>query len=147
MPNQNNFKTSQNGINLIKEFEGFVPSAYYCAGQVLTIGWGHTKTVKRGMVINEAQGEALLRQDLQGFEDDVNGMVEVPLNQNQFDALISFIFNLGTSALFKSTLLRLLNAGDYKGAADQFPRWNKANGKVLKGLIRRREMERRLFLK
>jgi GH24 family phage-related lysozyme (muramidase) len=113
---------------------------------VWTIGYGHTKTAEPGMVITEAQAEELLREDLAEFEEAVTEAVEVSINSNQFSALVSFCFNLGAGSLFQSTLLKLLNQGDFQGAADQFPRWDKAGGQALEGLTRRRKAERALFL-
>ena len=137
---------SQNGIDLIKSFEGCELKSYLCPAKVWTIGYGHTSGVKRGDEINQAQAERYLKADLIQFEKDVIKLVKVPINQNQFDALVSFAYNCGTRALSGSTLLRKLNAKDYAGAADEFERWNKADGKVLPGLVRRRAAEKRLFL-
>lgn len=138
------------GLDLIKSFEGLRLKAYRDSVGVWTIGWGHTSTARPGMQITEEHAEELLRADLADAERAVTRQITVPLTQNQFDALVSFTFNLGSGALSKSTLRRLLNAEDYKGAADQFPRWNKGrvNGAlvVLKGLTRRRVAERKLFL-
>lgn len=134
-------------IDKIKEHEGLRLQAYLpTPNDVWTIGYGHTSTAKKGMVITEERAEALLRQDIAWVEDAINKNVVVPLTQNQYDALASLIYNIGAGAFSKSTLLRLLNTGDYEGAANQFPRWNKQKGKVLKGLTRRREEERQLFL-
>lgn len=137
---------SDKGMQLIKDFESLRLAAYLCPANVWTIGYGHTKGVKRGDVINESIAERYLRTDLVQFEKDVNQLVKVPLTQGQYDALVSFAFNCGSRALSTSTLLRKLNSGDYEGAANEFKRWNKSGGKVLPGLTRRREMERRLFL-
>ncbi|CAD0231473.1 Lysozyme (fragment) [Planktothrix agardhii] len=134
------------GVNLIKSFEGMELEAYLDAVDVWTIGYGHTKTVEPGMMINEAQAEELLREDLAEFEEAVTEAVQVSINFNQFSALVSFCFNLGADSLFQSTLLKLLNQGDFQGAADQFPRWNKAGGQVLDRLTRRRKAEKALFL-
>ncbi|MFM6454708.1 MAG: lysozyme [Planktothrix sp.] len=134
------------GVKLIKSFEGMELEAYQDAVDVWTIGYGHTKTVEPGMAITEAKAEALLRQGLEEFEEAVTEAVQVSINPNQFSALVSFCFNLGAGSLFQSTLLKLLNQGDFQGAADQFPRWNKAGGQVLEGLTRRRKAERALFL-
>ena len=140
-------KTSSIGVHLIKMFESFRSDPYLCEGGRWTNGWGHTKGVtkdsKPGTI---SQGEANLAADLKEFEDAVNLLVKVPLLQCQFDALVSFAFNLGANALASSTLLKNLNAGDYKSAADQFLRWNKAGGKVLRGLEKRRAAERSMFL-
>lgn len=144
--------TSQTGINLIKGFEGKRLVAYDDGVGVWTIGYGTIKypngvRVKKGDTCTDAQAETYLKSDLIKFENAINRLVKVPLNQNQFDALSSFTYNLGETNLSKSTLLRKLNAKDYKGAADQFLVWNKAGGRVLTGLVRRREAERSLFLK
>ncbi|WP_140921452.1 lysozyme [Limnobaculum xujianqingii] len=138
-------ETSQTGINLIKEFEGCRLKAYVCPAGVLTIGYGHTDQVKRGDEITISQAERYLRGDLVKFEADVSRLVRVPLTQGQFDALVSFAYNVGSRALSTSTLLKKLNAQDYIGAAHEFQRWNKADGKVLDGLVKRRRMERRRF--
>ncbi|OQS37343.1 lysozyme [Chromobacterium haemolyticum] len=138
---------SANGIKLIQQFEGLRLKAYQDAVGVWTIGYGHTgPNVTPGLVITQAQADALLARDLSRFETGVTRLVQVPLNQNQFDALVSFSYNLGLGSLQNSTLLRLLNQRDYAGAAAQFPRWNKAGGKVLPGLTRRRAAEQALFL-
>ncbi|EII8817445.1 lysozyme, partial [Salmonella enterica] len=137
-----------------KEFEGCSLKAYPdpgTGGDPWTIGYGWThsvdgKPVKPGMMIDEATAERLLKTGLVGYENDVSKLVKVKLTQGQFDALVSFAYNLGARTLSSSTLLRKLNAGDYAGAADEFLRWNKAGGKVLNGLTRRREAERALFL-
>jgi lysozyme len=136
---------SDAGLRLIKEYEGLRTEAYRCPAGVWTIGYGSTRGVREGMRITEAQAESLLRQDVERFERAVVGMVEVPITQGQFDALVSFAFNLGAAALRRSTLLRLLNQSRYAEAASQFPRWNKAGGRVLAGLTKRRSAERALF--
>lgn len=137
---------SQNGINLIKEFEGCRLEAYLDQVGVWTIGFGHTKGVYQGQRITQQQAEDMLRSELIGYENAVRESVKVPLNQNQFDALTSFTYNCGISALKTSTLLEKLNAGDYIGAANELPRWNKGGGQVLTGLVRRRQAEKDLFL-
>ncbi len=137
---------SQAGIDLIKRWEGFRSNAYLCPGNVWTIGYGHTKNVYQGMCISKAQAEELLKEDLKHFEASVRQFVTVKLNQAQFDALVSFTFNVGVYAFKKSTLLRLVNQGDFLGAAKQFGRWVNANGKKLPGLVSRREEEKKLFL-
>lgn len=148
-------KTNDDGLALIKEFEGLRLEAYPDPAHgwdVPTIGYGHTDAagepkVKRGMKITAAEADAILRRDLRQYEDAVSQAVKVPLNENQFAALVSFTFNLGPGNLRKSTLLQKLNARDYAGAAKEFPKWNKAGGKVLAGLTRRRKAEQALFLK
>lgn len=140
-------KTSDVGIELIKKYEGCVLKAYKCPSGVWTIGYGHTNGVKSGMKITKAQALNYLKQDLNVFEKDVTNYVKVTLNQNQFDALVSFSFNCGAGALKTSTLLKKLNSSDYNGSANEFLKWNKSNGKVLNGLVRRRQEEKELFLK
>lgn len=137
--------TSQKGLDLIKSFEGLRLSAYKDVVGVVTIGYGTTSGVKMGDTITKERAEELLREDVARFEAQVLRLVKVPLTQGQHDALVSFVYNLGAGNLSNSTLLRLLNAGDYAGAAAQFDRWNKAGGKVLAGLVRRRAAERALF--
>lgn len=144
-PDTSKRKTSEQGVSLIKRHEGLRTSAYICPGGVLTIGYGHTKTVYPQMSITPQQAEELLTQDLQRFENSVSELVKVPLSQGQFDALVSFSFNVGANALRNSTLLRLLNQGKYREAAAQFGRWSMANGSRLPGLIRRRAEEQHLF--
>ncbi len=137
--------TSVGRTELIRAFEGLELKAYKCPAGVLTIGYGHTKTVTAGMVITEEEAEALLREDLLWVEETINNKVTTPLTQSQYDALASFIYNVGSGAFTKSTLLRKLNTGDYVGASAEFKRWNKADGRVLKGLVRRRKAEQELF--
>jgi len=135
---------SPKGLELIKSHESLQLNAYLCPAKVWTIGYGHTGDVVRGQRITEAEADKLLLNDLQRFEKAVNA-VTAPLDQGQYDALVSFAFNVGVGAFRSSTLLRLLNHGDYEGAAGQFKRWNKGGGKVLPGLVRRREEERAMF--
>lgn len=140
-------KTSQRGVDLIKHWEGLELEAYKPIPEdPWTIGYGHTKGVQKNDVITEAQAEQFLREDLVVYEKCVASHCEVLLNQNEFDALVSFAFNLGCGNLKKSTLLKLLNAGNRDAAAEQFPRWNRAAGEVLAGLTKRRMAERSLFL-
>ncbi|HDS7330458.1 TPA: lysozyme [Enterobacter kobei] len=144
-------QTSDKGIALIKQFEGCRLTAYQDSVGVWTIGYGWTqpvdgKPIRAGMTIKQETAERLLKTGLVIYESDVSRLVKVGLTQGQFDALVSFTYNLGSRSLSTSTLLRKLNAGDYAGAADEFLRWNKAGGKVMNGLTRRREAERALFL-
>ncbi|EMD2739726.1 lysozyme [Enterobacter hormaechei] len=144
-------QTSEKGIALIKKFEGCKLTAYQDSVGVWTIGYGWTqpvdgKPIRAGMTIKQETAERLLKTGLVSYESDVSRLVKVGLTQGQFDALVSFTYNLGARSLSTSTLLRKINAGDYAGAADEFLRWNKAGGKVLNGLTRRREAERALFL-
>ncbi|MDX2211670.1 MAG: lysozyme [Oculatellaceae cyanobacterium bins.114] len=140
-------KINQAGLDLIKQFEGLRLEAYLCPAKVPTIGYGTTAGVKMGDRITAEQAEDLLRKDVEKFEKAVNSAVTVPLTDNQFSALVSFTYNLGAGALQKSTLLKLLNQGNYEAAAQEFLKWNKAAGKVLPGLTRRRQAEQALFLK
>lgn len=139
-------------IKLIAQFEGCYLQAYLCPANVWTIGIGTTiypngVKVKKGDKCTLEQAHEYLAHDMIEFEKTVNDSVKVPLSQNQFDALVSLTYNIGSTAFKNSTLLKKLNAKDFTGAADQFLVWNKGGGKVLKGLVRRREAERALFLK
>lgn len=142
-------RTSDSGIAKIKQWEGFRAKAYRDGGGVWTVGYGHTSdsnlTVTSTTVVSDAEAERLLRLDLREAEDAVNAYVKVPLNQNQFDALVSFTFNVGGSAFAKSTLLKKLNAGDYDAVPKELARWNKDNGKVVAGLTNRRAAEAGLW--
>ena len=138
-------KIGYEGLKMIKHFEGLELNAYQCAAGVWTIGYGHTKGVQQGMVISEETADEMLVEELKEYENYINDMVNCPLNQNQFDALVSWVYNLGPANLQASTLLKVLNAGDYAGVPAQIKRWNKAGGKVLEGLTRRREAEAALF--
>ncbi len=140
-------RTSDAGVALVQGYEGLRLTAYRDSVGVLTIGYGHTGAdVKQGMTITRDEAERLLRDDLHDAETAVEKAVRVPMTQGQFDALVSFVFNLGAGRLQTSTLLRKLNDRNYIGAADEFPRWNKAGGEVLAGLTARRGAERALFL-
>lgn len=140
-------KINKNGFELIKEFEGLRLSSYLCSAGVPTIGYGHTKDVEMGMEISEAEAEEYFRQDLAEFEETVNSeIVKVPLNEDQFSALVSFAFNAGKYAFEDSTLLKLLNNEDYQGAADQLLLWVAGEDEGLLGRVRRRKAERALFL-
>lgn len=138
-------KTDKKGIELIKEFEGCKLKAYQDSVGVWTIGYGHTKGVKKGDVITQDQANQLLIEDLADAENAVNRLVKVEINQDMFDALSSFTFNLGAGSLKSSTLLKLLNQGKYSEAAEQFMRWVFAGGQKLDGLVRRRKAEQKLF--
>ncbi|HGM5321634.1 TPA: lysozyme [Serratia marcescens] len=142
---------SKNGIELIKRFEGLELKAYQDSVGVWTIGYGWTQTVDGkkiapGMRIDQATAERLLKCGVVQYEQGVNQLVKVRITQGQFDALMSFAYNLGLRSLSTSTLLRKLNDGDKQGAADEFDRWVNAGGKRLDGLVTRRAAERRMFL-
>ena len=145
-------KISEKGLSMIERFEGCLLKASNKLDGVWTIGYGQTgsyygKRVHRGITTTKAEAHAWLRDhSIKTYEDAVTQAVKVPLNQNQFDALVSFAYNVGVGALKQSTALRKLNAGDYAGAADALTMWTKCNGKVLAGLVRRRKEERALFL-
>lgn len=141
----------KNAMALIEEFEGFEPKPYLCPAGKWTIGFGDTRWNGKEVTsltkpVTRQQAEDALRRRLQAFQMELDRLVNVHLNPNQNAALLSFIYNLGAQNLRKSTLLKVLNAGDYQEAANQFMRWNEANGKELAGLTRRREAERKLFL-
>jgi lysozyme len=138
-------RINQDGVDLIKEFEGLHLTPYLCPGRVWTIGYGHTRTVRGGMVITEAQADQLLDEDLTLFERAVARLVAVPLSDNQFSALVCFAFNVGVGNLENSTLLKLLNRGWYEQVPAQLMRWNRVNGEVFGGLARRRAAEARLW--
>lgn len=140
-------KINTAGLQLIKEFEGLRLQSYLCPAGKWTIGYGHTKTARPGQTITREQADQLLQADLAEYEACVQNLVKVPLTDNQFAALVSLAFNIGCAAFARSTLLKLLNQGDYHSAAQQFQRWAYANGKLLPGLARRRQQESTLFLK
>ena len=138
-------KISLEGLALIKKFEGCRLEAYYCSGGVLTIGYGHTGGVKESDTITQEEAEKLLRADVFKFEEYVEDNVMVELDQSQFDALVAWTFNLGPGNLRESTMLKKLNNGEYESVPFEMRRWNKAGGKTLDGLIRRRQAESLLF--
>ena len=137
--------TSAEGIALIKKFEGCELEAYQCSAGVWTIGYGHTKDVEEGDTISKDQAEEMLVEELHEYENYINEYVNVALSQNQFDALVSWVYNLGPANLKASTMLKVLNDGKYEDVPYQMKRWNKAGGKVLDGLVRRREAEALLY--
>ncbi|WP_413509992.1 lysozyme [Serratia liquefaciens] len=142
-------KTSVKGREFIKGFEQLRLKAYPdpgTGGKPWTIGWGHTKGVKQGDRITQDQAEQFLSDDLAVFELTVNSAIKRSMTQNQFDAMVSLAFNIGGSAFAGSTLVKKFNAGDAKGAADEFPKWKNSGGKVMPGLVKRRTAERDVFL-
>lgn len=137
---------SQNCIELVKRFEGCKLEAYLCPAGVWTIGAGHTgPEVKQGMKISQGIADALLLKDLTHAADAVERAVKVELTQGQFDALVSFVFNVGKTAFETSTMLKKINGGDFLGAAMEFPKWCNGGGKKLEGLVRRRAAEQAMF--
>ena len=143
-------KSSKNAIDLIKKSEGLILNAANHGDSntdsaLYTVGYGHTRTAYEGMVISERQAENLLFKDIEVSERDVNSLVKVPLNQNQFDALVSFVFNVGYTQFNRSTLLKVINAGDMEAACLQFSRWIYDGGVKLNALVSRRAAECELF--
>lgn len=138
------------GVDLIKRFEGFSSSIYICPAGYPTIGYGHVvrddEKQRFAGGIDTEEGESLLRQDVRWAERGALRLIEVPLTDGQFDSLVSFTFNLGSGALQRSTLRRKLNRSEYESAAGEFRRWVWAGGRKLKGLIKRREAEKALFI-
>ena len=149
---ERNMRTSQQGIDLIKKFESFSPKPYLCPACVPTIGYGTTvypdgkKVTLKDKTISKEQAEALLFNDIRTFEVAVLSSVRVQLKQHEFDALVSFVYNVGVNAFKSSNLLNRLNSERRNEAADQFKQWVHAGGKALPGLIKRRDEERSLFL-
>lgn len=142
-------KLSQRGIDLIKQFEGYSSKAYpdpATGGAPWTIGYGTTNGVKPGMIITAEQAERMLRDDVAKFESGVSSLLTAPTTQGQFDAMVSLAYNIGLGNFGKSTLLKKHNARCYTCAADQFRVWNRANGKVMNGLTKRRAAERELYM-
>lgn len=142
--------TSKNGLELIKKYEGLRLNAYKDPAGILTIGYGHTKTVKPGMVINKDMADLLLKIDVMDAENAVRVLVNTELSQNQFDALVSFVFNVGRKNFERSMLLKKLNEGKILEAGEEFMKWTKAKQpgglKELPGLVKRRAEEKVLFL-
>ena len=147
-------KISNNGIELIKQFEGLSLKPYLDKVNIPTIGFGSTyyedgtKVKLKDKPITEERATQLLEFIAnKTFSENINKVVKVPLNQNQFDALVSFAYNIGNKNFNWSTLLKKLNLSDYEGASSEFLRWNQANGKILNGLVLRRQKEKELFLR
>jgi lysozyme len=145
MPNSLSY--SDKGLTLTQQCEGLRLEAYQDSVGVWTVGYGHTGSdVRKGLTISEEQASDLLKKDVATAVAAVNRLVTVSLSQNQFDALVDFVFNLGASRLAGSKLLRKVNAGDFAGAAEQFLAWVRAGNQILPGLVTRRKAERALFL-
>lgn len=147
-------KISEEGLRLIKSFEGYHRRlkdgrcvAYRCPANVWTLGYGCTEGIREGMTWTQEEAEEALLREIAKFEAGVDRAVTVEINQNEFDALVSWSYNCGLGALQRSTLLRKLNKGDRAGAAREFAKWNKGGGRVLPGLVSRRAREAALFLK
>lgn len=148
---ENEMHISEEGLSLIKKFEGCPTKGglavpYICPAGVLTIGYGHTRTVKEHDKWTLDHASYILREEIEDeYEPYIEKLVKVPLEQHQFDALVAWVFNLGPTNLQESTLLKVLNEGKYNEVPAQIKRWNKANGEVLDGLVRRREAEAKMF--
>ena len=146
MAQVNNLSYSKSGLALTEQFEGLRLTAYQDSVGVWTIGYGHTGSdVHPGLTITQMDAEALLLQDVSTSARCVNQLVTITLSQNEFDALVDFVFNLGKGAFAGSTLLKDLNAGDIAGAVGEFQKWDHAGGRVLAGLLQRRLGEASLF--
>ena len=145
-------RTGHAGIEIIKKYEGFSADPYLCPAGVPTIGYGSTRNLSGNRITMDDEpvsrdiAEQLVQMELRHVDAAISKLIKVPLTQNQFDALASFAFNLGSGRLQSSTLRAKVNRLDYDGAADEFPKWRKAAGKVLPGLVRRRAEERQLWL-
>ena len=143
---------NERGIEMVKSFEGLALRPYVCAGGVNSVGYGATRSSTGGPIdldmepISETEAEALLIRDLESSEGWVSRLIKTALTENQYSALVSFTFNVGAGALQRSTLRMKLNRSEYQGAADEFPKWRIAGGRILAGLVRRRAAERALFL-
>ena len=143
---------NERGIEMVKSFEGLALRPYVCAGGVVSVGYGCTVSRTGGPFnldmesISETEAEALLVRDLESSEGWVSRLIKTALTENQYSALTSFTFNVGAGALQRSTLRMKLNRSEYQGAADEFPKWRMAGGRILAGLVRRRAAERALFL-
>ena len=143
---------NERGIEIVKSFEGLALRPYVCAGGVNSVGYGATRSSTGGPIdlgmepISEAEAEALLVRDLENSEGWISRLIKTALTENQFSALTSFTFNVGCSALMRSTLRMKLNRSEYQSAADEFPKWRIAGGRILAGLVRRRAAERSLFM-
>ena len=141
---------SENAIDLIKRHEGFSPTAYYCPGNKLTIGYGHVLKNKLDRTITVDEANDLLNYDLISLEKQLNKLLtinKIQLNQNQYDAIISFVFNIGITKFKNSTLFKHLKNNDFLKAALEFNKWIYASGKIQQGLVKRREAEASLFIR
>ena len=143
---------NEHGIEIVKSFEGLALKPYLCPANVWTVGYGATRSSTGGPIdpdmepISETEAEALLIRDLESSEGWVSRLIKTALTENQYSALTSFTFNVGAGALQRSTLRMKLNRGEFQNAADEFPKWRMAGGRILAGLVRRRAAERALFL-
>ena len=142
---RNKMKISENGLELIKKFEGCETTAYQDSVGVWTIGFGHTKGVKEGQTCSIEDAESMLADEMDEYEGYINNMVKVELQQHEFDALVAWVYNLGPTNLGESTMLKVLNGGQFDRVPDEMNRWTRAGGKILEGLVRRRQAESLMF--
>ena len=142
---RNKMKISENGLELIKKFEGCETTAYQDSVGVWTIGFGHTKGVEEGQTCSIEDAESMLADEMDEYEGYINNMVKVELQQHEFDALVAWVYNLGPTNLGESTMLKVLNEGQFDRVPDEMNRWTRAGGKILEGLVRRRQAESLMF--
>ena len=138
-------KISENGLELIKKFEGCETTAYQDSVGVWTIGFGHTKGVEEGQTCSIEDAESMLADEMNEYEGYINNMVKVELQQHEFDALVAWVYNLGPTNLGESTMLKVLNGGQFDRVPDEMNRWTRAGGEILEGLVRRRQAESLMF--
>ncbi len=138
-------KISEDGLELIKKFEGCETSAYQDSVGVWTIGFGHTKGVEEGQTCSIEDAELMLTDEMDEYEGYINNMVKVDLQQHEFDSLVAWVYNLGPTNLNESTMLKVLNGGQFDRVPDEMNRWTRAGGEILEGLVRRRQAESLMF--
>jgi|TARA_R100000152_G_C6771189_1_gene197632 lysozyme len=138
-------KISEDGLELIKKFEGCETTAYQDSVGVWTIGFGHTKGVEEGQTCSIEDAESMLADEMDEYEGYINNMVKVDLQQHEFDALVAWVYNLGPTNLGESTMLKVLNGGQFDRVPDEMNRWTRAGGEILEGLVRRRQAESLMF--
>jgi len=138
-------KISEDGLELIKKFEGCETSAYQDSVGVWTIGFGHTKDVEEGQTCSIEDAESMLADEMDEYEGYINNMVKVDLQQHEFDSLVAWVYNLGPTNLNESTMLKVLNGGQFDRVPDEMNRWTRAGGEILEGLVRRRQAESLMF--
>jgi len=138
-------KISEDGLELIKKFEGCETSAYQDSVGVWTIGFGHTKDVEEGQTCSIEDAESMLADEMDEYEGYINNMVKVDLQQHEFDSLVAWVYNLGPTNLGESTMLKVLNGGQFDRVPDEMNRWTRAGGEILEGLVRRRQAESLMF--
>ena len=142
---RNKMKISEDGLELIKKFEGCETTAYQDSVGVWTIGFGHTKGVEEGQTCSIEDAESMLADEMDEYEGYINNMVKVDLQQHEFDALVAWVYNLGPTNLGESTMLKVLNGGQFDRVPDEMNRWTRAGGEILEGLVRRRQAESLMF--